>query len=44
MAAFGLGVLAEVAFKISRGVVPTAEVMGGVGVLALVANVERPRP
>jgi Co/Zn/Cd efflux system component len=38
MAAFGLGVLLEVALKVSRGVVPTAEVMGGVGLVALAAN------
>jgi Co/Zn/Cd efflux system component len=38
MAAFGLGVLVEVAFKVARRLVPAAEVMGGVGVLALGAN------
>lgn len=38
MAAFGAGVLAEVGLKVARGTVPTAEVMGGVGLLALVAN------
>ncbi len=39
MAAFGLGVLGEVALKIMRGVVPSADVMGGVGLVALAANV-----
>lgn len=39
MASFGAGVLLEVALKVIRGVVPTAEVMGGVGLLALAANV-----
>lgn len=39
MAAFGVGVLVQVAFKIAHGLVPTAEVMGVVGLLALVANV-----
>ncbi|MGH7313151.1 MAG: cation transporter [Candidatus Rokuibacteriota bacterium] len=39
MAAFGVGVLLEVALKIVGGAVPTAAVMGGVGLLALVANV-----
>ena len=39
MAAFGLGVLAEVALKIARGVVPSVGLMGGVGLLALAANV-----
>ena len=39
MAAFGLGVLAEVASKLIRGVVPASDVMGGVGALALAANV-----
>jgi Co/Zn/Cd efflux system component len=38
MAAFGAGVLAEVVVKVARGVVPSAELMGGVGLLALVAN------
>jgi Co/Zn/Cd efflux system component len=38
MAAFGLGVLAEAALKLATGLVPTAGVMGGVGLLALVAN------
>lgn len=38
MAAFGVGVLVQVAFKIAHGLVPTAEVMGVVGVLALVAQ------
>ena len=38
MAAFGVGVLAEVAHKLAQGVVPAATVMSGVGVLALAAN------
>lgn len=38
MAAFGVGVLVQVAFKVVHGLVPTAEVMGAVGVLALAAN------
>jgi len=39
MAVFGLGVLFEVALKVARGVVPGAELMGGVGLVALAANV-----
>jgi Co/Zn/Cd efflux system component len=38
MAAFGLGVLGEVATKLARGLVPAVEVMTGIGLLALVAN------
>jgi Co/Zn/Cd efflux system component len=38
MAGFGIFVLAEVAWKVVTGIVPTAEVMGGVGLLALAAN------
>jgi Co/Zn/Cd efflux system component len=38
MAGFGVGVLAEVGAKLVRGTVPTAEVMGGIGLLALLAN------
>lgn len=38
MGAFGVGVLVQVIFKVVHGLVPTAEVMGVVGVLALVAN------
>ena len=38
MAAFGVGVLAEVVAKLLGHVVPAAPVMGGVGLLALVAN------
>jgi Co/Zn/Cd efflux system component len=38
MAAFGVGVLADAVLKLLRGVVPSAEVMSGVGVLALAAN------
>jgi Co/Zn/Cd efflux system component len=38
MAAFGVGIVAQVVFKILHGIVPTAEVMGFVGCMALVAN------
>lgn len=38
MAAFGLGVLGEAVLKIVRGNVPAADVMGGIGLLALGAN------
>jgi Co/Zn/Cd efflux system component len=38
MAAFGVGVLVQVAFKVLAGLAPSAEVMGGIGLLALVAN------
>ena len=38
MAAFGVGVLAQVVFKIVHGLVPSAEVMGVVGIMALAAN------
>ena len=38
MAAFGIGVLVQVAVKIARGLPPTVEVMGAVGTLALAAN------
>ncbi|HEV8307427.1 MAG TPA: cation transporter [Methylomirabilota bacterium] len=38
MAAFGIGVVAEVILKALRGVVPTAELIGGIGLLALAAN------
>lgn len=38
MAAFGLGVLVEAVLKIVRGGVPAADVMGGIGLLALAAN------
>ena len=38
MAAFGFGVLAEATMKIVRGDVPAADVMGGIGLLALAAN------
>jgi Co/Zn/Cd efflux system component len=38
MAAFGVGVLVEAALKISRGLVPTVELMSVVGILALGAN------
>jgi Co/Zn/Cd efflux system component len=39
MAAFGAGVLAEVALKLIGGAVPVARTMGAIGALALVANV-----
>lgn len=39
MAAFGVGVMLEVVLKVIRGVVPAAEVMGGVGLVALAANI-----
>ena len=39
MGVFGLGVVLEVILKITRGTVPAADVMGGVGLLALAANV-----
>jgi len=39
MAAFGAGVLAEVATKLVTGAVPVAETMGAIGALALAANV-----
>ena len=38
MAAFAVGVLVQVGAKIAQGLVPTVEVMSGVGVLALAAN------
>ena len=38
MAAFGAGVLVEVAAKLARGVTPSADLMSSVGLLALVAN------
>jgi cation diffusion facilitator family transporter len=38
MAAFGVGILVQVLFKILHGITPGAEVMGLVGFLALVAN------
>ncbi len=38
MAAFGVGVLVHVVFKAVYGFMPTAEVMGVVGSIALVAN------
>lgn len=39
MAAFGVGVLVQVAVKIARGLAPSVEVMGAVGLLAFAANV-----
>lgn len=38
MAAFGVGVLVEVATKLQRGLMPASDVMGAVGLLALAAN------
>ena len=38
MAALGLGVLGEIATKLARGLVPAAQMMTGIGLLALVAN------
>jgi Co/Zn/Cd efflux system component len=38
MAAFGVGVLVQVVVKLVVGLAPSAEVMGGMGVLALAAN------
>jgi cation diffusion facilitator family transporter len=38
MAAFGVGVLLEAGLKLTQGLVPQAELMGGVGILALAAN------
>jgi len=38
MALFAVGVLAEAIIKAARGAVPAAELMGGVGLLALAAN------
>jgi Co/Zn/Cd efflux system component len=38
MAAFGAGVLVEVGTKLARGVTPSADLMSGAGLLALVAN------
>src|SRR5712691_1593884 len=39
MAGFGVGVLVQVIFKVANGIVPAADVMGGVGLIALAANV-----
>jgi Co/Zn/Cd efflux system component len=39
MALFGIGVLAEVIYKVVAGIVPDAETMGLVGVLVLAGNV-----
>ncbi len=38
MVAFGVGVLVQVVVKVLEGLVPSAGVMGGIGVLALAAN------
>ena len=39
MGALGLGVLLEVVVKLVRGVVPAADLIGAVGVVALAANI-----
>jgi len=39
MAFFGLGVLLEVILKLARGIVPSAGLMGSIGLVALAANV-----
>ena len=39
MAAFGIGVLVQVALEIAHGLAPTVEVMGTVGMLAFAANI-----
>ncbi len=38
MGAFGIGILAHVVFKTAHGLVPNAEMMGVVGMMALIAN------
>jgi Co/Zn/Cd efflux system component len=38
MAAFGAGVLVQVGTKLARGLTPDADVMAGIGLLALIAN------
>jgi cation diffusion facilitator family transporter len=38
MAAFGAGLLVQVALKLALGLTPSVEVMGAIGVLALAAN------
>ena len=38
MAAFGVGILVQVALKLARGLTPGVETMSAVGLLALVAN------
>src|SRR5262245_18397605 len=38
MAAFGAGVLVQVGTKLARGLTPDADVMAGIGLLALAAN------
>jgi Co/Zn/Cd efflux system component len=38
MALFGVAILLEAAVKLARGGVPTAEVIGSIGILALAAN------
>jgi Co/Zn/Cd efflux system component len=38
MAAFGAGVLVQVGAKLARGLTPDADVMAGIGLLALAAN------
>ena len=38
MAAFAAGIVVEVLLKLARGVTPSADVMSGIGLLALAAN------
>ena len=38
MAAFGVGVLVQVVVKLLAGLTPSAEIMGGIGLVALIAN------
>ena len=38
MAVFAMGLLVQAASRMVRGTVPAAEIMGGVGIVALVAN------
>jgi Co/Zn/Cd efflux system component len=38
MAVFGAGILVEAGTKLTRGVTPSADLMSGIGLLALVAN------
>lgn len=39
MAVFGVGVFAEILYKLTKGVVPAADIMSLVGLIALAANV-----
>ena len=38
MTAFGVGVLVQVVVKLLAGLTPSAEIMGGIGLVALIAN------